>query len=86
MPQMTSPHPVQPVALDPERKWLSDQGRAHAKAAELAGKIDDAASSGKRIAPMMRNALRQPQARLSAALKALGRPPCREPLCLLWDV
>lgn len=78
MPQMMCPHPLQPVAPDPEKQWRSEQGRAHTKAVDLAFDVQNAALSGKRVAPVMRTALRHRQARLSAVLRALGGSPCRE--------
>lgn len=78
MPQMICPHPLQLVASDPEKQWRSEQGRAHTKAVNLAFDVQNAALSGRRVAPVMRTALRHPQARLSAALRALGGSPCRE--------
>jgi len=59
MPQMICPHPLQPVAPDPEKQWRSEQGRAHAKAVNLAFEVQNAALSGKRVARVMRTALRQ---------------------------
>lgn len=91
MPQMMCPHPLQPVAPDPEKQWRSEQGRAHTKAVNLAFDVQNAAISDKRVAPFMRTALRHPQARLSAALRALGGSPCREEAVALmarvnaWD-
>lgn len=78
MPLMICSHPLQPVAPDPEKRWLSEQGRAHTEATNLASAVEIAASSGRRLAPVMRNAIRHPLARLSATLKALGGSPCRE--------
>lgn len=78
MPQMICPHELQPVAADPEKQWRSEQGRAHTKAVMLADEVKEASSSGKRVAPVMRTALRHRQARLSASLMALGGSPCRE--------
>lgn len=78
MSQMVFPHPLQPVAPDPEKMWLSEQGRAHTKAVNMAIDVQNVARSGKRVAPAMRTALRHQHARLSAALTALGGLPCRE--------
>ena len=75
---MICPHPLQPVAPDPKKQWISEQGHAHTKAVNLASDVENTAKSVKRVAPVMRTALRHPQARLSAALKVLGGSPCRE--------
>lgn len=58
MPQMICPHTMQTVAPDPEKRWRSEQGRAHTKAVNLAFDVQRAVRSGKRVAPVMRNALR----------------------------
>ena len=70
--------PLQPIAkCNPERNWLSEQGRVHRKAGEMSKRVCDASMSGKRMMPVMRNYLRNPDVRLSAALKALCGKPSR---------
>lgn len=87
MPAMISPHPLQPVAteVDADREWLSEQGRAHSKAADMAMCLRNASWSGQRMWPVWRNYLRNPQVRLSGALRALGGNPSREKAIALRD-
>ncbi|MEP3895678.1 hypothetical protein [Pseudophaeobacter sp.] len=87
MPVMTSPHPLQPVAteIDAAREWISEQGRAHSKAADMAMRLRNASWSGQRMWPVWRNYLRNPHVRLSGSLRALGGNPSREEAITLRD-
>ncbi|MEP4987078.1 MAG: hypothetical protein ABJV68_05220, partial [Paracoccaceae bacterium] len=84
---MTSPHPLPPVAIEAEikRAWLSEQGRAHGKAADMAMRLRNASWSGQRMWPVWRNYLRNPHVRLSGSLRALGGNPSREEAITLRD-
>ncbi len=78
--------PVQRAStFNPDRAWLREQGHAHRKAIEIANRVCDASRNGKRMMPVMRNYLRNPQVRLSGALKALGGGASREQVYALKD-
>lgn len=86
MPFLNPSIPLQPVAIaSPERSWISEQARAHTCAAHMAEKVRDAHVSGKRMQPVMRTYLRNPQVRLSGALRALGGNPSRGEAMALRD-
>lgn len=77
---------VQPVATsDEDHEWSREQNRAHQAFHDMGCKIRNATTSGKRMQPVVRNFLRNPQVRLSAALRALGGKPDRETATNLRD-
>jgi len=84
----SAPHsfPLQRAStFNPDRAWLREQGHVHRKAAEEANRVRDASRNGKRMMPVMRNYLRNPQVRLSGALKALGGDASRDQAYALKD-
>lgn len=78
MQPMNTSLPLQLVAHNAERRWLWEQGQAHAKAVRLAQEVANASASGRRVSPKLRNAIRHPQAKLSASLKVIGSAQSRD--------
>ncbi|PRY19288.1 reverse transcriptase (RNA-dependent DNA polymerase) [Aliiruegeria haliotis] len=66
-----------------DREWRREHGRAYATYRKLAHAIAMATASGKRLNPVVRNFLRNPQVKMVAALKALGGETDRETIVAL---
>ena len=66
------------LPADAAKSWIREMGHAHQRAVELAVMVGDATASGRRLQPVLRNYLRNPHARLSAALRTLGGTPAQE--------
>lgn len=67
---------LQPVAtLSDDRSWVRRQGKAHRRFQEKLRRIRSASSRGRRTQPLVRDFLRCPDAKLSAALRSIGENP-----------
>lgn len=81
-PEITARHrprtTLQPVApQEPARAWRRERDEAHRVFAERAQHLAEVSTSGRRSQPLARDFLRNPQVRLSAALRVLGDEPER---------
>lgn len=77
---------LQPVANpDHAKAWSQQQGNAHRVFHEMAARIRQRYEAGQRTGPEVRNFLRHPLVRLSAALRALGGAPDQRTALALRD-